>query len=104
MDRESADRIVDSYVGGWRDGDRERILRTLDEECVVVECYGPVYRGRRGLKPAPATRRHAKSSKTLSASSSRAGPTTSVVLVPAASTSRQGRRITGFSSSGGNIS
>ena len=46
MDRETADRIVDSYVGGWRDGDRERILRTLDEGCVVVESYGPVYRGK----------------------------------------------------------
>jgi ketosteroid isomerase-like protein len=46
VDPETAKRLVDSYVGGWRDGDRERILRTLDEDCVVVESYGPVHRGK----------------------------------------------------------
>lgn len=46
MEREAARGLIDSYVGGWRDGDRERILRTLDDGCVVVESYGPVYRGK----------------------------------------------------------
>jgi ketosteroid isomerase-like protein len=46
VDSKTAERLVDSYVGGWRDCNRERILRTLDEDCVVVESYGPVYRGK----------------------------------------------------------
>lgn len=45
VDHDTAERIIESYVGGWRDGDRARILGTLDEGCVVIESYGPVYRG-----------------------------------------------------------
>lgn len=50
MDRSIAERLIDSYVGGWRDGDRDRILQTLDEACVIVESYGPVYKGARRVE------------------------------------------------------
>ncbi len=36
--------LVETYVAGWRDGDRERILSALTDDCVVVESHGPVYR------------------------------------------------------------
>jgi uncharacterized protein (TIGR02246 family) len=37
--------LVDTYVAGWRDGDRERILSALTEDCEIMESHGPVYRG-----------------------------------------------------------
>jgi ketosteroid isomerase-like protein len=42
----SADQLVHTYVEGWKTGDREKILGTLDPECVIIESYGPTYRGR----------------------------------------------------------
>ncbi len=38
--------LVDTYVAGWRDGDRERILSVLTEDCEIIESHGPVYRGK----------------------------------------------------------
>jgi hypothetical protein len=37
--------LVDAYVAGWRDGDRERILSVLTEDCEVIESHGPIYGG-----------------------------------------------------------
>jgi hypothetical protein len=34
-----------TYVHGRMERDAEKILGTLDPECVVVESHGPVYRG-----------------------------------------------------------
>lgn len=34
------------YMAAWVDGDPERIAALVTEDCVVTECYGPVYRGR----------------------------------------------------------
>ncbi|RKN42932.1 nuclear transport factor 2 family protein [Streptomyces hoynatensis] len=34
------------YIDGWRRHDVAAVLATLAEDCVVVESYGPVYRGR----------------------------------------------------------
>ena len=45
MDRDVASRLVLDYIDGWRECDRAKILGTLDPDCVVIECYGPVYRG-----------------------------------------------------------
>src|SRR5579884_4006607 len=42
----SPDQLVLNYVEGWKIGDREKILSTLDPACVVIESYGPVYRGK----------------------------------------------------------
>ncbi len=35
-----------SYIEAWVAGDAERVAATVTEDCVVTECYGPVYRGR----------------------------------------------------------
>ena len=45
MDDITARRVVLSYVEGWKENNREKILRCLDPECVVIESYGPTYRG-----------------------------------------------------------
>jgi ketosteroid isomerase-like protein len=34
------------YIDGWRRHDIDAVLRTLADDCVITECYGPVYRGR----------------------------------------------------------
>lgn len=45
MDEAIARLIVQAYVDGWREGDRAKILSSLDDECVVMESYGPTYHG-----------------------------------------------------------
>jgi hypothetical protein len=42
----SLKQLILTYVEGWKSGDREQILRTLDPACVVIESYGPTYRGK----------------------------------------------------------
>jgi ketosteroid isomerase-like protein len=34
------------YIDGWRKPDPQAVLNTLADDCVVIECYGPVYRGK----------------------------------------------------------
>ena len=34
------------YIDAWRRHDVEGVLRTLADDCVITECYGPVYHGR----------------------------------------------------------
>jgi SnoaL-like domain len=34
------------YIDAWVVGDAEHIAATVAEDCVITECYGPVYRGR----------------------------------------------------------
>ena len=45
MDKAIARLVVQIYVDGWREGDRAKILSGLDEECVIIESYGPTYHG-----------------------------------------------------------
>jgi hypothetical protein len=45
MDRAVAERLIRSYIEGWRAGDRDKILSTLAPECVIIESYGPAYTG-----------------------------------------------------------
>jgi hypothetical protein len=45
MDEAIARLVVQTYVDGWCKGDHEKILSSLDEECVVIESYGPTYHG-----------------------------------------------------------
>jgi hypothetical protein len=33
------------YIDGWRRHDVPAVLDTLAADCVIIECYGPVYRG-----------------------------------------------------------
>lgn len=35
-----------AYIDAWRRHDIAGVSATLAEDCVVVECYGPVYHGR----------------------------------------------------------
>jgi hypothetical protein len=42
----SANQLIVTYVEGWKLGDREKILSTLDPACVIIESYGPTYRGK----------------------------------------------------------
>jgi ketosteroid isomerase-like protein len=46
MNRSQARRSIGRYIDGWREGNKTKILDVLDEGCVVIESYGPVYRGR----------------------------------------------------------
>jgi hypothetical protein len=39
------ERLVRAYFDGWLASDRDATLATLDAGCVVIESYGPVYRG-----------------------------------------------------------
>jgi hypothetical protein len=45
MDEAIARLVVQTYVDGWCEGDHEKILSSLDKECVVIESYGPTYHG-----------------------------------------------------------
>jgi ketosteroid isomerase-like protein len=36
---------LQAYVDGWRRHDIPAVLDTLTDDCVVIESYGPVYRG-----------------------------------------------------------
>lgn len=45
MDQDIAARLIRAYIDGWRERDRTKILDTLDPDCLVIECDGPMYRG-----------------------------------------------------------
>jgi hypothetical protein len=45
MDDITAQQPVLSYVEGWKEGNRAKILDCLHPECVIIESYGPTYRG-----------------------------------------------------------
>lgn len=38
--------VLTDYIDAWVASDVERIAGAVAEDCVVTECYGPVYRGR----------------------------------------------------------
>ncbi|WP_377810295.1 nuclear transport factor 2 family protein [Azospirillum sp. A29] len=37
--------LLERYIAGWRAQDANAILATLTTDCVVIESFGPVYRG-----------------------------------------------------------
>lgn len=37
---------LQAYIDGWRRHDIPAVLATLTDDCVVIESYGPVYRGK----------------------------------------------------------
>lgn len=39
-----------AYIDAWRRHDIDGVLATLTDDCVVIESYGPVYRGRRRVE------------------------------------------------------
>ncbi|MFC4244412.1 nuclear transport factor 2 family protein [Gryllotalpicola reticulitermitis] len=34
------------YIEAWASNDVDRIAMAVDSDCVITECYGPIYRGR----------------------------------------------------------
>lgn len=36
---------ITQYIAGWRDHDAAAILASLTPDCVVIESFGPIYRG-----------------------------------------------------------
>lgn len=36
---------LEQYIGGWRAHDTAAILSTLTSDCIVIESFGPTYRG-----------------------------------------------------------
>jgi ketosteroid isomerase-like protein len=39
-----------AYLDGWRRHDIPAVLATLADDCVVIESYGPVYRGKQRVE------------------------------------------------------
>jgi ketosteroid isomerase-like protein len=37
--------LLEQYIAGWRAHDVAAILATLTPDCVVIESFGPIYRG-----------------------------------------------------------
>ncbi len=37
--------LLEQYIVGWRAHDVDAILATLTPDCVVIESFGPIYRG-----------------------------------------------------------
>ncbi|MCF2489189.1 nuclear transport factor 2 family protein [Dyadobacter sp. CY347] len=37
--------LLEQYIAGWRTHNTNAILATLTPDCVVIESFGPVYRG-----------------------------------------------------------
>ena len=37
--------LLEQYIAGWRAHDVAAILATLAPDCVVIESFGPIYRG-----------------------------------------------------------
>jgi hypothetical protein len=46
MNDASSNQVIATYIEGWKSGDREKILSILDPACVIIESYGPIYRGK----------------------------------------------------------
>ena len=42
--------LLERYIAGWRRHDTNAILATLTMDCVVIESFGPVYRGHAWVK------------------------------------------------------
>ena len=42
--------VLTDYIDAWVAGDAERIAGTVTEDCVITECYGPVYHGREWVR------------------------------------------------------
>jgi ketosteroid isomerase-like protein len=41
---------LQAYIEAWRRHDVAEVLATLTADCVVIECYGPIYRGRQRVE------------------------------------------------------
>ena len=46
MHSTSPKQLILQYTEGWVAANREQILSTLDPACLIIESYGPTYRGK----------------------------------------------------------
>lgn len=42
--------LLEQYIAGWRAHDADAIVATLDPDCVIIESFGPIYRGSAWVK------------------------------------------------------
>lgn len=38
-------KTIETYISGWLESDKSKILSTLDKNCVIIESHGPRYKG-----------------------------------------------------------
>ncbi len=38
--------LIHTYIIGWKENDKEKILSTLTEDCRIIESHGPIYNGK----------------------------------------------------------
>lgn len=43
MNKQKKKKLFEKYIIGWKSNNREQILSVLTEDCIIVECYGPMY-------------------------------------------------------------
>lgn len=48
--KNSAQRLILTYVDGWKKNRIEKILAPLTKDCVIVESHGPTYHGASQIK------------------------------------------------------
>lgn len=42
---QKAQKLFQQYVDGWKENNIEKIVSSLDNDCVIIESHGPTYRG-----------------------------------------------------------
>ncbi|WP_107816551.1 nuclear transport factor 2 family protein [Celeribacter persicus] len=42
--------VIEQYIKSWKVRDVEAVLSCLTDDCEIVECYGPVYRGKQTVE------------------------------------------------------
>ncbi|BBY25645.1 nuclear transport factor 2 family protein [Mycobacterium stomatepiae] len=42
--------VLAEYMDAWVAADPLRIVATVTDDCVITECYGPIYRGRNRVR------------------------------------------------------
>ena len=38
--------LIERYIDGWKRHDVQAVLACVTDDCEIVECYGPIYRGK----------------------------------------------------------
>jgi hypothetical protein len=49
MNHDAIKQLLSTYIEGWKSGDREKILSTLDSTCVLIGADGEPFRGKEGI-------------------------------------------------------
>jgi hypothetical protein len=49
MDKLHASELFNLYVEGWKEKNINKIITSIDKDCVIVESHGPTYYGRENI-------------------------------------------------------